>query len=546
MRHDRLFHLAAVLALAAGRLPAQSVTIGGTVSDSVTAAPIDSARVVVIHASNPSLRHTVFTDISGAWSLSFIPASAPEDPLLPGRLALDQNYPNPFNPSTTITFSLPAAARVTLSVYTVLGQLLDRRTAELGAGGYSVAWKSRGAGGVLFYELRTGEERAVRRMVQLDGGSGGGLGEFVAGAAVPVSAPGGAMAADPYRVIVSRYDYRADSSLVVPVPGLNVRTLLQSTHRAAFVMDFHNDVLEKAVTGYQLGLRNSINHSDVPRFRDGGVDAQMMAVWVNPAAYPNTAFQRAMQMIDTFDVQVARYSSMLSRARSEEEILQAAAAGKFAAMLAVEGGHAIQDNLANLRSLHARGVRSMTITWNNSTSWATAASDPQSTTRGLSPFGFEVIRLMDSLGMVIDVAHTGIKTIEDILATTRNPVVDSHAGARALRNHYRNLTDSQMVALARTGGVVGVVFYPPFLTTATATIDTVVRHIEYIRALVGVDHVALGSDFDGIEQTVVGLENVTRFPSLSRALLRRGWTEEDLRKLLGGNMLRVIRQVCRP
>jgi membrane dipeptidase len=318
-------------------------------------------------------------------------------------------------------------------------------------------------------------------------------------------------------------------------------------HHASFVMDFHNDVLEKVVTGYQLGVRNTINHSDLPRFRDGGVDAQMMSVWVNPTAYPSTAFQRAMQMIDSFEVQVARNPTTLAPARTEAEVLQANREGKFAAMLSIEGGHAIQDDLTKLRALHARGARSMTITWNNSTAWATSAADAQSATRGLSPFGVEVIRLMDSLGMIIDVAHTGIKTIQDILATTRNPVVDTHAGARALRNHYRNLTDSQIVAVARTGGVIGVVFYPPFLTGAgTASIDTVIRHIEYIRTLAGIDHVALGSDFDGIEQTVTGLENVTRFPSLSRALLRRGWTVADLQKLHGGNMLRVIRTVCRP
>lgn len=542
--------VAAAAAAFAGRLDAQSLTIGGTVADSITAAPVDSARVDVVHVSNPALRHTLYSDISGAWSLTFLPASVGGDAEVPAAVDLRQNYPNPFNPTTTIGFSLARPARVRLSVYTVIGQLLDRQSADLGAGGYSVTWKSRGAAGVLFYELEAGGTRRVRRMVQLDGGSGGGLGEFAPAAATAAgtaSADASPGPVDSYRVIVSRFDYRTDSAVVEPSPGLNLRTRLQSVHHASFVMDFHNDVLEKVVTGYQLGVRNTINHSDLPRFRDGGVDAQMMSVWVNPTAYPSTAFQRAMQMIDSFEVQVARNPTTLAPARTEAEVLQANREGKFAAMLSIEGGHAIQDDLTKLRALHARGARSMTITWNNSTAWATSAADAQSATRGLSPFGVEVIRLMDSLGMIIDVAHTGIKTIQDILATTRNPVVDTHAGARALRNHYRNLTDSQIVAVARTGGVIGVVFYPPFLTGAgTASIDTVIRHIEYIRTLAGIDHVALGSDFDGIEQTVTGLENVTRFPSLSRALLRRGWTVADLQKLLGGNMLRVIRTVCRP
>jgi membrane dipeptidase len=152
---------------------------------------------------------------------------------------------------------------------------------------------------------------------------------------------------------------------------------------------------------------------------------------------------------------------------------------------------------------------------------------------------------MDSLGMIIDVSHTGIKTIEDILAVTSNPIIASHSGARALRNHTRNLTDVQIQSIAQTGGVIGVVFYPPFLSSSsTVTIEDVVHHIEYIKGLVGVDYIALGSDFDGIERVPVGLEDVSRFPALTRRLLELGYSREEMFKILGGNALRVIRQVC--
>ncbi|MEO8168312.1 MAG: dipeptidase [bacterium] len=316
-------------------------------------------------------------------------------------------------------------------------------------------------------------------------------------------------------------------------------------HRRAFFIDLHNDVMEVAIDGYQLGVRHTTHHSDLPRFRDGGVDAQMISIWVDPNRFPSTAYQQSMRIIDSFQVQVGRYSGELAQARTSVEIQQANAAGKLAGVLGIEGGHAIENDLTKLISLYQRGGRYLTITWNNSTAWATAAADVQSATRGLSDFGRQVIRTMDSLGMIIDVSHTGIKTIEDILATTTNPIIASHSGARALRNHYRNLTDAQLVAIAQRGGVVGVVFYPPFLSsTSTVNMDTVIKHIDYIKNLIGIDHVAIGSDFDGIEVTPVGLEDVTKFPSLTMALMKRGYSSSDIRKLLGENYLRVYRAVC--
>ena len=148
--------------------------------------------------------------------------------------------------------------------------------------------------------------------------------------------------------------------------------------------------------------------------------------------------------------------------------------------------------------------------------------------------------------MIIDVSHVGRKTVEDILATSTNPIIASHSGAAALRNHTRNLTDAQIRAIAQRGGVIGVVFYPPFLTSSTtATLDDVIRHIDYIKNLVGVEFVALGSDFDGIERWPVGLEDVTKFPSITAALMQKGYSRDDMRKILGENFMRVFRAVCR-
>jgi len=192
-------------------------------------------------------------------------------------------------------------------------------------------------------------------------------------------------------------------------------------------------------------------------------------------------------------------------------------------------------------------MRYLTITWNNSTDWAISAKDYRSPYMGLSNFGKKVIRTLDSLGVIIDVSHTGIKTIEDILAVTTNPIIASHSGARAIRDKYRNLYDYQIIDIANTGGVIGVVFYPPFLSnTGSANIGNVVDHIDYIVNLVGIDYVALGSDFDGIgDNTVQGLEDVTKFPDLTLELLRRGYSQSDVEKILGENFMRVFTQVCK-
>jgi membrane dipeptidase len=306
-------------------------------------------------------------------------------------------------------------------------------------------------------------------------------------------------------------------------------------------------VLEKVVeTGYQLGSRHTVNHSDIPRFRDGGMDVQLLSIWINPTRYPTNPYQQALKFVAALDSQIVRNPNDLMQVRHADEIEQAQAMGKIAGILAVEGGHAIENSLVKLKDLHARGARYLTITWNNSTDWAVSARDSRSATAGLNDFGRQVIQTMDSLGMIIDVSHTGIKTIEDILAVTRHPIVATHSGARTLVNHTRNLYDDQIRKIAATGGVIGVPFYPYFLTgTSRATINDAVRHIDHIAKLVGVDYVAIGSDFDGIEVAPVDLRDVARLPLLTEALLQKGYSRAEVRKILGENFLRVFRQVCK-
>jgi membrane dipeptidase len=317
--------------------------------------------------------------------------------------------------------------------------------------------------------------------------------------------------------------------------------------RRAIVVDLHNDVLGKVVeNNYQLGVRNAINHSDLPRFRDGGMDIQLLSIWIDPAKYPTTAYEQALKFVDALKDQIARNPNELMQVRQATELEQALAQNKLIGILAVEGGHAIENSLVKLKDFYAHGARYLTITWNNSPGWAVSGRDSRSATVGLNDFGRQVIQAMDSLGMIIDVSHTGIKTIEDILTITKNPIVATHSGARTLVNNTRNLSDDQIRKIGATGGVIGVPFYPFFLSgSSRATVNDIIRHIDYIVKLVGVDYVAIGSDFDGIEVAPVDLREVSRLPLLTEALLKKGYSHIEVRKILGENFLRVFRQVCK-
>ena len=531
---------------------ADGLTILGTVRDRHTGKAVSSAAVQIIDRRGVQLG-TSISNSQGQWHLT-IPLTRLNEGDIPRTFSIDQNYPNPFNPSTKIPFSVGHEGSVRISVHNILGQLLDTREFALTPGSYTIDWNARGSAGVLFYSIEMDNVRLTKKMVQLDGGNRNGLGNILQMRRASFSRVSTETLADSCKVITSSLVYETDTTTVAFVDSARADILLDSIHDRAFMIDLHNDAMEMISGGgfkYQLADRHTppTGQSDIPRFRDGGVDAQIFAVWISPTIYSSTLFfSTAARFLDTLKAQVGRNPKdigLVTRSDSVEALNQQK---KIAGIVVVEGGHCIEDKIENLKFFYNAGVRVMTITWNNSTSWAVSAQDASAGNKGgLSDFGKQVIRTMDSLGMIIDVSHVGPQTVTDILATSKNSIIASHSGASALRNHYRNLTDSQIQAIASRGGVIGVVFYPPFLvSTGTATLQDVVRHIDYIKNLVGVDYVALGSDFDGMDgASPVGLEDVSHFPALTEALLQKGYTRQDVRKILGENFMRVFRTVCK-
>ncbi len=519
-------------------------TISGAVVDDYTGMALSDVRVIIYNSGSGETDSTT-TDANGNWYYSFTTSVSGVDDI-PLSFSLEQNYPNPFNPGTTIKFRIASPETIELNVYNVLGQLMDRKTEFLYPGQYAVPWHAKGSAGVYFYSIRSGSQSVTRKMVQLDGGSGYGFGEIEPAG----SGSGGSIRKEkslPVSLIFSRLDYLTDTTDVVIAGGESIGTSLKSVHRSAVMIDLHNDVLYKMVenSSYRFADLHTFYHTDIPRMRTGGVDIQLFVAWVSPTRYPDGHYSKAVEMFEIFKSEVELNPDDLQQAENPDEALQIVAEGKIAGILCVEGGHSIENSLEKLANLYHLGMRYLTITWNNSTEWAVSAQDALSSTIGLSEFGRQVIRALDSLGVIIDVSHTGIKTIQDILEVTSNPIIASHSGVRALRYHYRNLYDDQIVAIAEGGGVIGIPFYPPFLwnPSSAARIEHVVRHINYIVELVGVDHVAIGSDFDGIETTPPELEDVSKFPALTKRLLEEGYSREDVYKILGGNFISVFQQV---
>ncbi len=533
--------------LLTGSLTAGPVTLRGTAVVRTTGAPL-AGELITVTTMDGTLLDTTRTDASGAWSLSIGTSGVDDAPAVsPSSFALAQNYPNPFNPSTRIPFFVAQMSPVRLTVHTILGQLLDQRELMLPAGSYEIEWRTSGSAGVLFYSIEMDGRRITRKMVQLDGGGRGGFGGITRGGPAPSLSARSALTSDSVRVIGTSLLYEPDTTNAPLLDGTQIEQSFTTIHDAAFVVDLHDDVLEQiAGSGftYQIGVRNTTHHTDIPRLRDGGADAMCFSVWIDPSLTPY--YPMTVRYLDSLKAQFSRNADQIAIATTADSIDILGRQRRIGAVILVEGGHSIDESLDHLIDLYHRGMRVFTITWNNSTSWAVSAADARSATVGLSDFGRQVIRTLDSLGVLIDVSHVGIKTVSDILSITTHPIIASHSGASAVRNHYRNLSDDQLRAIAAAGGVVGVDFYPPFLTsTGTATIATVIQHIDHIRDVAGIDHIALGSDFDGFSgSTVVGLENVSRFPALTEALLKHGYSREDVRKILGGNFLRVFRSIA--
>jgi membrane dipeptidase len=545
--HQRLVSglLSWILATATGSdlLHGQDFQLSGRISDSYTGLPVDSALVEII-AKPSGRRNQVYTNANGEWQISVATSVRGNPAPVPSGFHVFPNAPNPFRPPTQLRFVVSRPGRVEIALFNLLGQKLDALTADLHtAGEYAVSWGGKGGQGILFYAITMNGERLTGKMVQLAGGNTG-LGNIMRRAPT-ANLP--KTTQQEFTFIVSKFFYESDTLTQNLSGDTRLDFVLETVHRRAIVIDLHNDVLGKVVeNNYQLGVRNAINHSDLPRFRDGGMDIQLLSIWIDPAKYPTTAYQQALKFVDALKDQIARNPNDLMQVRQAAELEQALAQKKLIGILAVEGGHAIENSLVKLKEFYAHGARYLTITWNNSPSWAVSGRDSRSATVGLNDFGRQVIQTMDSLGMIIDVSHTGIKTIEDILTITKNPIVATHSGARALVNNTRNLSDDQIRKIAATGGVIGVPFYPFFLTgSSRATVNDIVRHADYIAKLVGVDYVAIGSDFDGIEVAPTDLNNVAKLPLLTEALLRKGYSPADVRKMLGENFLRVFRKVCK-
>ncbi len=376
-----------------------------------------------------------------------------------------------------------------------------------------------------------------------------------------------------------------------------LRERAAAIHRESIVLDGHNDVASFWIVddGFDLAMdgdgdedRSPWIHWIVPwlpgapagprirtqidfaRVKRGGLDAQFFSVWVSPEFYdpdepePGRATERAGAIIDSLYEQVRRHPDRMELARSSDDVRRIAAEGKLAALLGIEGGHAIEDDLQTLRHFYKRGVRYMTLTWSFTHGWADSAGgagEPEAERRhgGLSPFGETVVREMNDLGMLIDVSHVSDETFWDTLEVTRAPIIASHSSARALVPQTRNLSDDMLRAIGVNGGVVminfmGMVLDPHKNTfqfildlllhggSADVSVSEVVDHIEHVIEVAGIEHVGLGSDFDGSPRIFfpMGLRDVGDFPAITLELLGRGYSADQIRLILGENLLRVL------
>lgn len=348
------------------------------------------------------------------------------------------------------------------------------------------------------------------------------------------------------------------------------------------LVDGHNDLpWALRALGRAADLAEGVPElqTDLPRLRAGRVGAQFWSVYVPCSLTGPAAVSTVLEQVDRVRALVERYPDELRLATTADEAEAAFASGRVASLMGAEGGHGIAGSLDALRHLREVGVRYLTLTHNRNTEWADSATD-EPEHGGLAPFGREVVREMNRIGMLVDLSHVAATTMRDALATTTAPVVFTHSSCRAVTDHPRNVPDDVLAALAGNGGVCMVTFVPQFVSTAAmewdravqadmaaagldprdlevrpeflasrggapcppATIDDVVAHVEHAREVAGIDHVGIGGDFDGTPDLPVGLEDVSTYPALFAALLDRGWNEAECAKLAGGNVLRVLRE----
>ena len=366
----------------------------------------------------------------------------------------------------------------------------------------------------------------------------------------------------------------------------------RAIHFSSIVFDTHADTPQRLFFDrFNLAKRDTEGCVDIPRLREGGVGAIFFALWVPVEITGGAATRRARDLLDATLKQVEIHGGDLALATSSREVRAARAENKIAVLLGIEGGHAIDNDLAVLREFHARGVRYMTLTHNAATEWADSSNDAPRH-NGLTDFGKQVIQEMNRLGMLVDISHVSDKTFHDVLETSRAPVIASHSCCRALCDAPRNLDDSMIESLASRGGVIHITFHDAFLSQEYAIAnralaseiasheqsvsqkvgenearnlmelqrlsdesiragklpqvswEKIVDHIDHAAVIAGADHVGVGSDFDGAFMPT-GMEDASKFPLLAEGLLERGYVEADIRKILGENTLRVMADVDR-
>ena len=319
---------------------------------------------------------------------------------------------------------------------------------------------------------------------------------------------------------------------------------IEAFHRSTIVVDFHNDFLEEKRNKPEgLLSGNNLFQTDIPRLKSGGVDVQFFVVWTRPKPENDNPLLTGKQMVETLKAELAANVESIELAKSSVDIEAALAKKKIAAVLAVEGGYIIDNKLENLDWFYNEGARYLTLTWNYGCDWIGGANENG---KRLTAFGKEVIDRLHKLGMIVDLSHVNHQSVDDVLSYTDKTVVATHSGAYAVHAHQRNLTDDHIKEIARRGGVVGAVFYPPFLNgTDKATVADVVKHINHVRKVTnGVDAIAVGSDFDGIDITPERLNDVSSFPNLTKALFAEGYSPQEVEQIMGKNILRVFKQIC--
>ena len=319
-------------------------------------------------------------------------------------------------------------------------------------------------------------------------------------------------------------------------------------HREAVVVDTHCDTLMQFLSqphgmppARSLGEKSDRGHIDLPRMIEGGVTCQTFAVYTGRRAFVPEATQVALQMVDKFHSEIEANDGIVA-VTSHDEIVEAKKKGLVCGLLALEGAEPLMGEIALLRVFYRLGVRMLSFAWNYRTPFADGLGAKRAESK-LPELGVQALEEMERLGMVFDVSHLADTVFWDVADVMKGPFIASHSNCRTLCDHPRNLTDDMIRALADHGGVMGMNFAPAFVDKDKATVEKMVDHVDHIVDLVGPDHAGLGSDYDGIGSTPEGLEDVSKMPNMTRAMVSRGYSDEDILKILGGNHLRVFKQV---